>query len=211
MKRYEEAIDEGTRHIGRADPVMRRLIRTCPPVTSLRLQRNRFATLVHSILSQQISVHAARSIRTRLLDLSGGITPERIDRLHPARLRTIGVSGPKVDYMKDLARKVRSGEVPLSRIGRLTDDAVVETLVQVRGIGVWTAQMFLIFSLGRLDVFPHEDHAVRSAIRNLYGLDELPNQETAFRIAEPWRPYATIASWYCWRSHELNGRTGGGV
>ena len=88
-------------------------------------------------------------------------------------------------------------------IGRLSDEQIIERLTEVRGIGRWTAQMFLIFSLGRLDVFPHDDLGIRSAIRNRYALAELPDKATAHAIAEPWRPYATVASWYCWRTLEL--------
>jgi DNA-3-methyladenine glycosylase II len=102
-----------------------------------------------------------------------------------------------------LADRVARGDLNLSRVARMTDEAVIEALIQVKGIGVWTAQMFLIFSLGRLDVFPHGDLGVRSAIRDLYALDELPNQEVCHRIATPWRPYASVASWYCWRSLEF--------
>ncbi len=184
---------------------MRNLIQRCPPITEMTLQTNRFGMLVNSILSQQISVHAARTIRTRLLDLAGpeGLTPETIGRLDAGRLREIGVSRMKAAYIGDLAEKVGTGRIRLNRIGRLDDAAVVTELTVVRGIGVWTAQMFLIFSLGRLDVFPHDDHGVRSAIRNLYALDELPNKETSNRIAEPWRPYSTIATWYLWRSLEM--------
>ncbi len=184
---------------------MRDLIHRCPPITEMTLQTNRFGMLVNSILSQQISVHAARTIRTRLLELAGseGLTPESVGRLDVGRLREIGVSRSKAAYIGDLAEKVGTGRIRLNRIGRLDDAAVVEELTVVKGIGVWTAQMFLIFSLGRLDVFPHDDHGVRSAIRKLYALDELPNKETSNRIAEPWRPYSTIATWYLWRSLEM--------
>jgi DNA-3-methyladenine glycosylase II len=88
-------------------------------------------------------------------------------------------------------------------LGRLTDEQVIEELIKIKGIGVWTAKMFLMFSLGRMNVFPHDDLGVRTAIRNLYELEELPDRATSDRIAEPWRPYASIASWYCWRSLEL--------
>jgi DNA-3-methyladenine glycosylase II len=136
------------------------------------------------------------------------VAPEKISshtlsRLTPQQLRGIGVSPQKAAYLLDLAERVRSGGLKLDRIARLTDDEVIELLVQVKGIGVWTAQMFLIFSLGRLDVFPHDDLGVRAAIRNLYDLDDLPDKETSHRIAMPWRPYASVASWYCWRSLEF--------
>ena len=102
---------------------------------------------------------------------------------------------------------MNDGTVDLRQIGRLSDERVVEQLTQVKGIGRWTAQMFLIFSLGRLDVFPHDDLGVRTAIRNRYGLADLPDKATAFAIAGPWRPYASVASWYCWRTLDLARKT----
>ncbi len=105
--------------------------------------------------------------------------------------------------MLDLAARASDGRLQLARLGRLSDDAVIEHLVQVKGIGRWTAQMFLIFSLGRLDVFPHDDLGVRTAIKNLYELNELPCKDTSLAIAESWRPYSSVASWYCWRSLEF--------
>lgn len=204
VKRKAAAIGEGVRHLGQVDPVMRRLARDCPPLTELRLQPNRFLSLANSILSQQISVHAARAVRTRLLEAAGGgaMTPGKIAALTPGELRAAGLSRQKAGYLTDLAEKVLSGELVLERLGRLGDQRVIEELTRVRGVGVWTAQMFLIFSLGRLDVFPHDDYGVRTAIRRLYGMNEMPSRAVASEIAQPWRPYATIASWYCWRSLE---------
>lgn len=205
MKRYADKIDAGVRHLRSHDPVIRAVIRMCPPLTSLRLERNRFRSLANSILSQQISIYAARSVRGRLVGQVGpsGFTPARIARLSVEELRAIGVSRPKARYLLDLAEKVDSGQVRLNRLGRLNDDEVVRELVGVKGIGVWTAQMFLIFALGRMDVMPWDDFGVRAAIRRLYGLETLPDKKTCLEIAEPWRPYATIACWYCWRSHEM--------
>lgn len=213
MKRHKGKIEAGIAHLGSVDPIMRGLIGKCPPLTTLNLHSNRFEALAHSILSQQISVHAARTIRSRLTDLvgRGGLRADAATSISSDQLRAIGISGVKVSYLKDLARTVHSGKLRLNTIGRFNDAQVIEQLVQVKGIGVWTAQMFLIFSLGRLDVFPHQDHGVRAAITRLYGLEELPDKATSFRIAEPWRPYATIASWYCWRSHELEDRTSDGI
>ena len=101
--------------------------------------------------------------------------------------------------MKDLSARVLDARLQLDRIGRLADEDVIEHLVQVKGIGRWTAQMFLIFSLGRLDVFPHDDLIVRSSIKELYGLEELPTRQQSHAIAAPWKPFSSIASWYCWR------------
>lgn len=183
---------------------MREVIRKAGPFT-MRPHRNRFRALVYSILGQQISGKAAAAIRKRLVDYlkPEQIAPQTIARLTPEILRSLGISNQKSRYLLDLAGRVAGGEIRLDRMGRLRDEEVIETLTQVKGIGVWTAQMFLIFSLGRPDVFPHDDLGVRVAIRNLYGLDELPNKETGHKIAGPWRPYASIASWYCWRSLEF--------
>ena len=105
--------------------------------------------------------------------------------------------------LHDLAAKVDAGIVRLDRLARMSDDEAIAELVQVKGIGVWTAQMCLMFSLGRLDVFPHDDLGIRSALKNLYRLPDLPDKTASLEIARPWRPYATVASWYCWRSHEI--------
>jgi DNA-3-methyladenine glycosylase II len=199
-----EDIQQALRHLRRADPVMRNVIERAGPF-SLQRRRNRFRALVFAILGQQISGKAAAAIRARLVDY---MKPEPLSstslaRLSSAELRSLGLSQQKAAYVLDLAARVNSGELQLSRLSRIPDDGVIEALTQVKGIGLWTAQMFLIFSLGRLDVFPHDDLGVRMAIRNLYGLDELPNKETSHKIAAPWRPYASIASWYCWRSLEF--------
>jgi DNA-3-methyladenine glycosylase II len=197
-------IQQAIRHLRRVDPVMRDVIQRAGPFT-LRLHRNRFRALVFSILGQQISGKAASAIRARLIERlkPQQISASSIASLSLADLRSVGVSFPKARYLLDLAERVANGSLKLERMGRLEDEDVIEALTQVKGIGVWTAQMFLIFSLGRLDVFPHDDLGVRVAIRNLYGLNELPNKEIGHKIAEPWRPYASIAAWYCWRSLEF--------
>jgi DNA-3-methyladenine glycosylase II len=200
----EQAIQEAIRHLRRSDPVMREVIKKAGPFT-MRPHRNRFRALVFSILSQQISTKAAASIRGRLIThlKPEPISPHSIAGMTPEKLRSLGVSSQKAAYLLDLADHVERRELRLDRISRMPDEGVIEALVRVKGIGVWTAQMFLIFSLGRLDVFPHDDLGVRAAIRNLYGLEELPSKEISHRIATPWRPYASVASWYCWRSLEF--------
>jgi len=204
---HDQEIEQALRHLRRRDPIMREVIRKAGPFT-MRPHRNRFRSLVFSILGQQISGKAAAAIRARLVNhlKPEQISPETISRLTPQTLRSLGVSPQKSNYLLDLAQRVGSGEIRLSRMSRMTDEEVIETLIQVKGIGVWTAQMFLIFSLGRPDVFPHDDLGVRIAIRNLYGLSDLPTKEVSHQIASPWRPYATIASWYCWRSLEFDSR-----
>jgi DNA-3-methyladenine glycosylase II len=187
-------------HLSAADPVMRRMIETVGAF-KLKPQQNRFRVLVRAIVSQQISTAAARSILGRLEDAlePDGLKPESLARMRPARMRRCGLSPQKQAYLKDLAAHVVEGKLRLERLGRMPDEEVIEELVAVKGIGVWTAQMFLIFTLARPDVFPHDDLGVRTAIKHAYGLPELPKKADAHKIAECWRPYATVGSWYCWR------------
>ncbi len=204
MKLTPDRIQAARRHLRAADPVMKAIIDAVGPYT-LRFDRDRFGLLVRSIVSQQISTNAARAIRKRLQELAGpaGLTAANLVRFTTDELRSVGLSPQKAAYVADLTAKVNGGTVDLRRIGRLSDEQVVETLTQVKGIGRWTAQMFLIFSLGRPDVFPHDDLGVRAAIRDRYGLADLPDKATSLAIATPWRPYASVASWYCWRSLDL--------
>ena len=204
MMLNQTVIQKARRHLRAADPVMKAVIDAVGPC-SLGLERNRFRMLVCSIISQQISGSAASSIFKRLRKLAGhrGLNAANLAQFTVEELRSVGLSSQKASYMADLAQKVNEGTVDLRQIGRLSDERVIEQLTQVKGIGRWTAQMFLIFSLGRLDVFPYDDLGVRTAIRNRYGLANLPDKPTALAIAAPWRPYATVASWYCWRSLDL--------
>lgn len=183
---------------------MREVIRRAGPF-AMKLKRDRFQALVYSILGQQISGKAAAAVRQKLESLAHpeGLTPVRLSSFSLEELRRAGLSRQKASYILDLAQRVHAGALPLEGLARRPDDAVIESLIEVKGIGVWTAHMFLIFSLGRLDVLPHGDYGVRSAIQNLYSLEDLPDRDTCHRIAQPWRPYASIASWYCWRSLEF--------
>lgn len=191
-------------HLSRQDPRLAWLIKRVGPFT-LKLEPDRFALLVRSILSQQISTKAARSIRIKLEAATngGGLTPQGLAPLSDAELRIVGLSGQKVGYLRDLIAHVETGRLDLQTLHRHPDETVIEHLTAVRGIGRWTAQMFLMFSLGRLDVFPHDDLGLRAAMRELYELPEPPDKRTAIALAEPWRPYATIASWYVWRLSDL--------
>jgi DNA-3-methyladenine glycosylase II len=192
------------RHFRKSDPVIADVIKRVGPFT-LRRQRDRFKILVRSIISQQISVAAARRVRERLERLveSHGIRPEVIAPLSIVELRQAGVSRQKAGYLIDLAEKCGDGTVRLTRLGRMSDDEVVEELIQVKGIGRWSAHMFLIFALGRPDIFPHDDLGLRTALSKLYQLERLPNREESLAIGARWRPYASIGSWYCWRYLEL--------
>lgn len=185
--------------------MLRRLIKQVGPF-ALKLESDPFRMLVRSILSQQISTGAARAIRLRLeAQLGrGGITCKNLTKLKAGALRDCGISGQKQNYITDLVCRVDSGEIKISQLARLSDDEVIQQLTQVKGIGVWTVKMLLIFCLGRADVLPFEDYGVRAALRNLYDLPDLATKTEAEGIAKPWHPYCSVASWYCWRSLDLN-------
>lgn len=200
----KDVVVAATEHLSQADPVLQELIRRVGPFM-LKTHRDRFDLLVRSILSQQISTKAARTIRLRLADRVAPqlISPESLGKLTDPELRAIGLSAQKVSYLRDLSDHALTGKLQLHKLSRLDDETVIEQLVAVRGIGRWTAQMFLIFALGRLDVFPHDDLGVRSALKTLYALDDLPNQALSHSIAEKWAPYRSVATWYCWRMFDL--------
>jgi len=162
-----------------------------------------FSTLVRSIVFQQLSGNVARVIYKRLVDAAAHgaeLTPEAILKLKPAKLRAIGLSKQKSAYILDLARRTREGSVVFETIHELSDEEVIEHLTAVKGIGVWTAHMFLIFALRRTDVLPASDLGVRMAIRKAYQLAELPKPAEIEELARPWRPYCSVAAWYLWRS-----------
>lgn len=201
MPFYAQHIKAARLHLQKCDPVFKRLLKQVGPFTA-KAKRDRFGTLVNSIISQQISVAAAATIRARLLESfePDPLSPAGILGLDIDRLRELGVSRQKATYILDLADRVNSGEVNLAKIHLKEDEEVIEEMIQVKGIGRWTAQMFMMFSLGRLDVLPVDDLGLKNAIKAQYELDELPDKQTIEEIAQPWRPYATIASWYLWRS-----------
>src|SRR5262249_17667695 len=187
---------QGQRHLARRDPVLRGLIRTIGPCT-LQPNPDRFGLLVRSIISQQISSKAAVAISTRLEQAlrPGGFTPRRILGATEATLRAAGLSMNKQLSLRDLAERVHSRAVPLRDMHDLADEEVIERLLPVRGIGRWTAQMFLIFSLGRLDVLPVDDLGLRVGVQRQYGLKEPPGKAELEELAKPGQPDRSIATW----------------
>jgi DNA-3-methyladenine glycosylase II len=200
----DDAFHRARRHLSRRDPVLRRLIATVGPCT-LRPEPDGFHSLVRAIIAQMISTKAAHSIFAKLKASLGRkkLTPAAILALDEAALRGVGLSGTKARGLLDLAGRVRSGALPLARFPQLSDDEVIEHLVAVRGIGRWTAEMFLIFSLGRLDVWAVDDFGLRAGVQAHFGLDGLPDRATMRAVAEPWRPYRSVASWYLWRWRDV--------
>ncbi len=189
-------------HLTARDPVLARIIDEVGfPI--FRHNPNLFGALVDSIIGQQISVHAASAIRRRIAALmpdGATLTPDGILARSVEDLRGAGLSRTKVGYLLDLATKVHDGTVDLEHLSALDDEAIVAELMKVKGIGRWTVEMFLIFSLHRPDVLPVGDLGFRTAIQRQYGLEQLPTADEIRRLAEPWVPYRSVATWYLWRS-----------
>jgi DNA-3-methyladenine glycosylase II len=190
-------------HLKKSDPVMRAIIER---VGAYKIEHSEpgFGTLVTSIVNQQLSGRVADVILGRLIAMlpGGKVTPEAILKLTPVRMRKAGLSKQKTAYIRDLARKTLKGHVKFETLPHLPDAEVIEHLTQVKGIGVWTAHMFLIFALRRPDILATGDLGVRNAIRKAYQLEELPRPEQIEEIAVTWRPYSSVAMWYLWRSLE---------
>jgi len=188
-------------HLTGADPVLGAII-TRVGRYGIEYRDPTFQTLVRAIVYQQLSGKAAKTIYDRLAAAakSDPLTPESILKLRPARMRTLGLSKQKIAYIRGLARMTRDGEVSFERCADLEDGAVIEHLTQVKGVGVWTVHMFLLFALRRHDVLPTGDLGVRVAMKRAYELKELPSPVEMERISESWRPYRSVAVWYLWRS-----------
>jgi DNA-3-methyladenine glycosylase II len=194
------------RELIRADKVLRAVMEEGGPIdpkTDRRGSRpDPYEALARAIVGQQLSTKAAASIWSKLLAQFDGATPspEELLARTPAQLRKAGLSRSKVEFLRDLARRVRDGDLDLKRLAKLSDEDVVAELTEVKGIGRWTAEMFLIFHLARPDVVSTGDLGIRRAVQLSYGLDDLPGPEELERIAQEWRPHRTLACLYLWRS-----------
>jgi DNA-3-methyladenine glycosylase II len=190
-------------HLRKSDPVMARLIAEIGPCRyEVKNFGTHFDALCRSIIYQQLSTKAAGTIHGRFLALfpDERPSPDALLALPEETLRGVGLSRQKLNYLRDLAARVHRGELPLDHLDELPDAEIIEYLVQVKGIGVWTAQMFLMFRLGRLDVLPDLDLGIRNAIKRAYRVRGVPNAKRIAKIGAPWRPYASVACWYLWRS-----------
>jgi DNA-3-methyladenine glycosylase II len=197
---FQSQLREAESHLSRRDAVLRRAIREHGPCLIRRHSRY-FETLVAAIISQQISTRAADTIEARFKAIYAPArfpTAEQLLETPEDLLRGAGLSSQKLKYLRDLAEKTADGSLPLRKLARLSDAEVIEGLTAVKGIGVWTAHMFMIFSLGRLDILPLGDLGIRRAIERAYGITEPAEME---QLAERrgWRPYRSVASWYLWR------------
>jgi DNA-3-methyladenine glycosylase II len=197
------ALSDGERFLARRDPVMKALIKKAgPSVIGRRRNRSSFESLVRAIVFQQLAGKAAAAIYGRVVALfpRGRVTPENVLATSEDSLRAAGLSAAKVASIRDFATKALNGTVPLRSLGRLPDDEIVERLVTVRGIGRWTAEMFLLFQLGRPDVWPVDDLGVRNGYRIAYELPEMPTAKALGPLGDPFRPYRSYAAWYCWQA-----------
>lgn len=183
-----------------ADPVLGALIeRVGQP--RIQYREPTFEILVRSIAFQQLNGKAASTIYNRLVAAAGGkITPDSILKLRPQKMRAAGLSRQKLSYIRDLARQTRRGQVDFARLPGMPDDEVIAHLTRVKGIGVWSAHMFLLFALRRPDVLPTGDFGVCNAIRKLYKKRTMPTPRQVERIAQSWHPHCSLAAWYLWRS-----------
>jgi DNA-3-methyladenine glycosylase II len=190
------------RHLARRDPVLRDLMRVHGKCGLADAQHtDPFGALLKAIVSQQLSTKAADTIYRRLNALfDGAPTPRALSALTDLQLRDVGLSGQKLRYMRDLAGKVQDGSLPLDALDAMNDDEVIAALTQVKGIGRWTAEMFLMFRLHRPDVLPVDDLGIVKAVQKAYGLRKTPSSDRLNRIGDAWRPYRSVACWYLWRS-----------
>ena len=193
--------DEATAHLARHDKVLRKLIRKYPEA-DITPRGDAFQALARAIVGQQISVKAAQSIWNRFADCVGKVTPANVVAKRPEELRACGFSGQKVAYVKDLADRFHAGAVKPRRWARMEDEAIIEELVAVKGIGRWTVEMFLMFQLMRPNVLPVDDLGLRRAMERNYNGGEPLTKDEMRAIGAPWAPWSSVGSWYLWRSLE---------
>ena len=193
-------ISKAEQHLKNADPTLAEVIEQHGPCTLMLDPRPHFHTLVWAIINQQLSVRAAQTIEARLrqrLDTEL-FQPEHFHRVHARTLRSCGLSGAKIAYIREIVRRLRAGELDLDQLEALSDERAAALLMDLPGVGRWTADMLLMFSLGRMDVLPIGDLALRKSLCMHYDLPLDSEQDVYLELAEAWRPYRTIASWYYW-------------
>jgi DNA-3-methyladenine glycosylase II len=200
---WNDELAKGAEHLRKADPVLSAVI-TAAPLPAFLPHKNYYQALVESIISQQLSVKAAATILKRFKELFSSDFPAPVDILEKdiEAYRAAGLSRQKASYIRDLAEKVVDGTVKFNELDNLTNEAIIEELTKVKGVGVWTVHMFLMFCMGRFDVLPTGDLGIRNGIQKLYALQERPGDSEIEAIAKTnhWHPYETIASWYIWHS-----------
>jgi 3-methyladenine DNA glycosylase/8-oxoguanine DNA glycosylase len=202
--RTESLLEQAVRELSQSDTAMERLIRRVGPCELPMKRRGQyFPALVEAIVYQQLSGKAAARILERFRSLYPSRRfprPEQVARTPETRLRSAGLSPQKISYVKDLARRTADGSFPLRRISTMDDAEVMRRLTEIKGIGPWTAEMFLIFTLGRPDVLPVTDLGIRKAVQRLYGMEALPSPSSLTELGRRWEPHRSVAAWYLWAS-----------
>lgn len=205
---FQSKLLSGQLHLAKNDPALAALIKKYGEA-AIKPHSDYYSELVTSIVGQQLSIHAAAAIWQRLLVIAGGKppTPQQLLEIDEATLRQVGLSRPKIGYVKDLAEHILDGRLDMEHISSLPNDQIIEQLTAVKGIGEWSAHMFMLFGLGRLDILPWGDLGIKKAAQQIYKLRELPDKATLESIAKKhkWAPYQSIASWYLWKSLENEG------
>jgi DNA-3-methyladenine glycosylase II len=193
-------------HLKRADPVLAGLIQQVGPFR-MAYREPSFEAMVRSIVFQQLAGRAAATIFDRFQaaclngnGISNCLTPEAVLLLNEQQMRACGLSRQKMSYIRDLAEKTQSGEINFHQLHQMTEQDVIAHLTRVKGIGVWSAQMFLMFALRRPDIMPTADYGIRAAIKKHYRKRKLPTPAQMLKLSEPWRPYRSVACWYLWQS-----------
>jgi len=183
------------------DPKLAKIIKQVGDY-NVKITKNRYQSLVEAIIAQQLSGSAAESILKKFKKLFNSKFPKPFEviKTPDSKIRSTGLSKMKILYIKDLSKKIQSKQLNMRKISTKSDEYIIEHLTDVKGIGRWTAEMFLIFSLGRLDVLPVGDLGLKKGIQLMYSLKELPNEKEIEQIAESWKPYRTVATWYLWKS-----------
>jgi DNA-3-methyladenine glycosylase II len=191
------------RHLKQSDPILRAIIERVGPCR-MEYGPPEFHSLAEAIVYQQLNGKAAVTIFKRFAALAGEpLTPEGILKLSDAQMRSVGLSKQKASYLKDMAQRAARGELDFTRLAEMTDEEVIQHLTQVKGVGVWTAHMFLMFTLRRPNVLPVGDFGVRMAMKKHYRKRKLPKPAEMEKIAKPWEPYRSVASWYLWKSLDV--------
>lgn len=192
---------EALRHL-RRDPILARVIDMVPTKFEIKPSRNRYRSLIESIITQQLSGHSAAAISTRFKGLYALRYPRPADVVNTpdSKLRESGLSWRKIECIKEISKKIDAHEIRLDRLNSMPDEEIIDTLVQVRGIGRWTAEIFMIFGLGRVDVLPVGDLGLRKGVKIFYSMSEMPSEDEVKEIAHGWSPYRTVATWYIWKA-----------
>lgn len=199
----DEEVKKACIYLAETDPILGEIIDQVPPFER-SWGKNYFLDLIESIISQQLSVKAADTIWKRFQTLfSGQIIPEDVLAMDQEKMRECGISYGKISYIKDLASHVLSSGLLFEQFDIMTDEEIIQELIKVKGIGRWTAEMFLMFTMGRPDVFSYGDLGIRKALQKLYGFEKEPTQKEAEAIAAMWRPYRTVACRYLWKSLDI--------